>query len=41
MLGCRFSFKTYAKNITIWFYWMLMDMCLPMFDIYQGGYKSL
>ena len=24
----------------LWFYWILMDMYLPKFDIYQGGYKS-
>ena len=45
MLGCRFNFKEYAKNVErkrpyteniLKFYWMLMDMCLPKFDIYQG-----
>ena len=40
-----FSFETYAKNErqkatkcsseTAEFYWVLMDMCLPKFDIYQ------
>ena len=37
MLGCRFSFKVYAKNVREkGTNLMLMDMCLPKFDIYQG-----
>ena len=41
----RFSFEAYAKNVRekatkcslklLRFYWMLMDMCLPTFDIDQ------
>ena len=41
ILGCRFTFKAYAKNVrekttkcslktAIEFYWMLMDMWLPV-----------
>ena len=33
MLDCRFSFEAYAKNVN---YWMLMDLYLPKFDIYQA-----
>ena len=43
--GYRFSLKAYAKNVsekdtkyslkTTEVYWMLMNMCLPEFDIYQ------
>ena len=46
MLGCRFSFSAYLKKVQekaakcslklLRFYWMLMDMCLSKFDIYQG-----
>ena len=46
MLGCRFSFEAYVKNVRekatklslklLTFYWVLMDMCSPNLDIYQG-----
>ena len=46
MLGCSFTFEAYAKDVrekatkcslkSTGVYWMLMDMCLPMFDLYQG-----
>ena len=47
MLGYKFSFETYVKNVrekatkcslktTSRFYSMLMDIDLPKFDIYQG-----
>ena len=38
MLGCRFSFEVYAKNVKekARFYWMLMGMCLSKFDIHEG-----
>ena len=50
-LGYMFSFETYVKNVrdkatkcslkTTWrFYWMLMDINLPKFDIYQGAAAS-
>ena len=45
MLGFRFSFEAYGKTYkrrqlsALWklqrFYWILMDMCLPKFNIYQ------
>ena len=43
MLGCRFSFEAYAKNVrekvtkcpteVLRFYWMLVNICSPKFDI--------
>ena len=46
VLGCSFTFEAYAKDVrekatkcslkSTGVYWMLMDMCLPMFDLYQG-----
>ena len=48
MLGCGFSFEAFAKSVQekatkcrallklLRFCWMLMDVCLPKFDIYQG-----
>ena len=46
ILGCRFSFESYAKNVgekatkcflkTTEALWMLMDMCLHKFDIHRG-----
>ena len=45
LLACRFTFNVYAKNVRekrsalsemLRFYWMLMDMCLPKFDIDQS-----
>ena len=44
MLGCRFSFEAYAKNVSEKATkcsinttdWVLMDMRLCKFDIYQG-----
>ena len=41
MLGCMFSFEACTKNVQekatklLRFYWMLMDMFLPKFDIFQ------
>ena len=44
LLGSRFSFEAYAKKVrektinrSLRFYWKLMLMCLPKFDIYQGN----
>ena len=46
MLGCRFSFESYAKIVrekatkcslkATEILWMLIDICLPKFDLYQG-----
>ena len=50
MLGCRFYFEAYAKNVRekatkcslktaepqLRFYWMLMNMYLRKFDVYQS-----
>ena len=51
MLGFRFSFEAYAKNVRekaakcslkqVRFYRMLTNICLPKFDIYSNGCRYI
>ena len=43
ILGLRFSFESYTKNVrekatrcSLMFYWILMDTYSPKFDTHQG-----